>query len=246
MNSHITLGEREKRAKGGEEQILVHSAEDSPGASKMSAQISSSSRQMGSCWCPVKPPTPPPALTKHCPPLPAPLLPWGSSSHLRATLSSLLRNCWRHIASLMLSLKRAQGRSEGARGFKGPGIEPGQPWRSAPTLIRRSLVIRPRSATSLDLVFSALLRLLQDFFRPKPSENHPLRTCTGGIFQPLGIFQITLNESCGEKKKLHERAENLQWQSSSSAALQQEMAFSLPQGRARDTPDTSVKGQKCF
>lgn len=146
----------------------------------------------------------------------------------------------------MLSLKRAQGRSEGARGFKGPGIEPGQPWRSAPTLIRRSLVIRPRSATSLDLVFSALLRLLQDFFRPKPSENHPLRTCTGGIFQPLGIFQITLNESCGEKKKLHERAENLQWQSSSSAALQQEMAFSLPQGRARDTPDTSVKGQKCF
>lgn len=148
----------------------------------------------------------------------------------------------------MLSLKRAQGRSEGARGFKGPGIEPGPPWRGAPTLIRRSLVIRPRSATSLDLVFSALLRLLRDFFRPKPSKNHPLWTCTGGIFQPPGIFQITLSESCrGEKKKkLHERAENRQWQSPSNGALQQEMAFSLPQGRARETPDTSEKGQKCF
>lgn len=91
MNSHITLGEREKRAKEGEEQILVHSAEDSPGASKMSAQISSNGRQMGSCWCPVKPPMPPLPLPKRCPPLPAPLLPWGSSSHLRAALPSLQR-----------------------------------------------------------------------------------------------------------------------------------------------------------
>lgn len=110
----------------------------------------------------------------------------------------------------MLSLKRAQGRSEGARGFKGPGIEPGLPWRSAPTLIRRSLVIRPRSATSLDLVFSALLRLLRDFFRPKPSKNHPLWTCTGGIFQPPGIFQITLSESCrGEKKKSYMKEQKI-------------------------------------
>lgn len=145
----------------------------------------------------------------------------------------------------MLSLKRAQGRSEGARGFKGPGIEPGPPWRGAPTLIRRSLVIRPRSTTSLDLVFSALLRLLRDFFRPKPSKNHSLWTRTGGIFQPTPwTFSNNIKWELQEKKNmLQERAENLQWQSPSSAALQQEMAFSLPQGRERDT---SEKGQKCF
>lgn len=94
----------------------------------------------------------------------------------------------RHIARLLLPPKRTQSGSEGAGGFKGPGIELGSPWHDAPMLIRRSLVIRLPSATSLDLVFSALLRLLQDLFGPKSSKK--TSSTKGERFQPPGICDI--------------------------------------------------------
>lgn len=76
--------------------------------------------------------------------------------------------------------------------FKGPGIELGSPWHGAPTLIRRSLGIRLPSATSLDLVFSALLRLPQHFSGPKPCKENILYEFAGGggkSFSPLEFFK---------------------------------------------------------
>lgn len=109
-------------------------------------------------------------------------------------------------------------------GVKGPGIELGPPWHSAPALIRRSLVIRLQAPPPLTWSFLPF------------SDYHRISVCLyqftwGNYFSPLDFFkyhEMGVAE-IKKKKKSHtkQRKSSLEssrenWQTPVGEALQQD------------------------